>query len=432
MAPVDGSARASTSNTGHSGGHHGRQERTQRTREELHRTEVSSRHTLEGNDVEYGYSFEDGTERLQAHMLDVKRHAPEHVVIPNGSDDYGWDAWQIIEPIFKHSRSESNRVYQMVANLIKASARLNFQQRDTVTYRQRVPSGGTKKRTAVIAGPQDVANVCRCLETLRSTTHEVGPRKRSVVDAIKTKSGDDNTVEGLEPIIEYLEESDASQVNLPELKNILDDLEEDYLIVRDGDEITARNWDALGEPRIEQHAHLFEDTVDPITQEPFLDSWSAYRDEATTTAGDMMGETEISSSGAGLPEEDTSQLLADSEVADDMAEWEQAVLERVYETMDGERVQHMSDLPVEGFVGLTELDDPDLSSVDSRETILDPAHDAWDVDDKPDEWVSSETDARQQIQQLITELLGNDVISVAHIHERRDNIPVDVTIEVNI
>jgi hypothetical protein len=80
----------------------------------------------------YGYQFDDGFERLQAHMLEFKRNAPKRAVLPNDSDDFDWSVWSIIEPIFKHSRSESNRVYDMVANL-KASAMVNFHSRDTVS-----------------------------------------------------------------------------------------------------------------------------------------------------------------------------------------------------------------------------------------------------------------------------------------------------------
>ncbi|WP_050032851.1 hypothetical protein [Halorubrum halophilum] len=77
----------------------------------------------------------------------------------------------------------------------------------------------------------------RCLDVLRATTHEIDQWKRAVVDTINVKG--DGVVDGLEPIIDYLEESDVSQVNLTELKNIIDDLEANYLISVDGDTCTA-------------------------------------------------------------------------------------------------------------------------------------------------------------------------------------------------
>ncbi|WP_050032850.1 hypothetical protein [Halorubrum halophilum] len=80
----------------------------------------------------HGYQFGDGTERLQAHMLELKRNAPKRAVLPNGGSDFDWDVWAVLEPIFKHSRSESNRVYDMVANLVKASTMVNFHSRETV------------------------------------------------------------------------------------------------------------------------------------------------------------------------------------------------------------------------------------------------------------------------------------------------------------
>lgn len=74
-------------------------------------------------------------------MLEFKRNAPKRVVLPNDSDDFDWGVWSIIEPIFKHSRSESNRIYDMVANLVKANALVNFHSCDTVSWNIRTEDG---------------------------------------------------------------------------------------------------------------------------------------------------------------------------------------------------------------------------------------------------------------------------------------------------
>jgi len=382
-----------------------------------------------GNDTEYGYSFEDGAERLQAHMLELKRNAPKRVVIPNGGDDFDIDVWSVVEPIFKHSRSESNRVYGMVSNLIKASAMLNFSARDTVSYNVRTPDG-VERVESLVANEQDIANVVRCLDVLRATTHEIDQRKRAVVDAIKTK-GNGDSVEGLEPIIEYLDESDASQVNLPELKNILDDLESNYLISSDGDTYTANNWDALGEPDIDQYSELFESVSDPLSGESFLDWWEARREATATTGSDLLSADDIQSSAGSLGTDSGGDVNKSIDVGDIDAEpWVAEVLGQVERVLDGARVPDMSKLTVEGFIGLTDPVDSDMTSVDASGTMLDPDHDVWDVNDKPDEWTTCETDARRHIQQAVGQLMELGHIEIDQVHEVVDGEPVDVTLSV--
>ncbi len=70
-------------------------------------------------------------------MLELKRNAPKRAVLPNNSEQFDWAVWDVLELIFKHSRSESNRVYDMVANLVKASAMVNFHSRETVSWNVR-------------------------------------------------------------------------------------------------------------------------------------------------------------------------------------------------------------------------------------------------------------------------------------------------------
>ncbi|WP_424014784.1 hypothetical protein ACOZ35_01820 [Halorubrum xinjiangense] len=231
-------------------------------------------------------------------MLELNRNAPKRAVLPNDSEDFDWGVWSVIEPIFKHSRSESNRVYDMVANLIKASAMVNFHSRDTVTWNVRTEDG-LEEVEGVVATAQDVANVVRCLDVLRATTYGIDQRKRAIVDAINVK-GDGGAVDGLDPIIDYLEESDASQVNLPELRNTIDDLEADYLISVDGDQYTVNNWDALGEPPIDEHARFFTDCEDPLSGDPSLDWWDSRRDETETRGSDLLGEPELESTGTSV------------------------------------------------------------------------------------------------------------------------------------
>ena len=315
----------------------------------------------------------------------------------------------------------------MVANLVKASAMVNFHSRDTVSWNVRTDDG-VETVEGVVATAQDVANIVRCLDVLRATTHEIDQRKRAVVDAINVKS-EDGVVEGLEPIIDYLEESDASQVNLPELENIIDDLEANYLISVDGDTYTANNWDALGEPRIDEHARFFADCEDPLSGDPFLDWWEQRRDETETRGSDLFSDPELESTGNSLgTDAGVKDATVDFDV--DAEPWVADVLGQIQSALDGTRVPDMRKLTVEGFIGVTGPGSSDMSNVSTSGTMLDPEHPVWNVDDKADSWVTTETDARRHIQQAIQQLMELGHIDIDRVHESEDGEPVDVTLTV--
>ncbi|WP_424014785.1 hypothetical protein ACOZ35_01825 [Halorubrum xinjiangense] len=90
----------------------------------------------------------------------------------------------------------------------------------------------------------------------------------------------------------------------------------------------------------------------------------------------------------------------------------------------------MSQLTVEGFIGLTGPDLAQLTSVSTEDSMLDPDHLVWDVDDKPDSWVTTETDGRRHIQQAIQEVMELGHIDVARVHESENDELVDVTLVV--
>jgi len=382
-----------------------------------------------GDGIEYGYLFEDGTERLQAHMLDVKRNAPGRVVLPTDGDMSDFDTWDVIKPIFRHSRSESNRVYEMVINLIKASARCNFHNRETIR---------THGTDTLVAEAQDVANVMQCLDQLRATTNEISSRKRAVVEAIKEVSNEDGIVSSLEPIIAFLEASDASHVRKSELEAILDELEEEYLIVQDGDKIRARNWDALGMPAIDEYEQVFADCVDPLSGEPFLDAWEDYTQSVLATGDDIFdtGDDDIESSGGAVVGTDVSDVSVDTDAIADAFEfesWEAEIVGVINNVLHDTRVSNLATLPVEGYIGCIDPNDPDGSNVTTEGSLLDPTHDVWDHTDKPNDWVSTETEARVRIQDVITKLAQSGQLGVVDIHERDDDgTPTAVTVVVDL
>ncbi len=74
-------------------------------------------------------------------------------------------------------------------------------------------------------------------------------------------------------------------------------------------------------------------------------------------------------------------------------------------------------MPVEGFFGLVDPNDPNVSRVDTTDTVLNPQHAVWNQDDKPDEWVLTETDARRKINQSIQELMTPGAVKIKEIHK---------------
>ena len=398
-------------------------------------------------DVEYGYEAEDCKRALQQHMLDVKKHAPKRVVLPNGKE-CDWDNWEVIKPIFKHGRSEVNRIYGMVFNMVKASALLNYKHRDRTEMRV---DGEDKE--ALVADPQDVVNIVRCLRVLQATTHEIDRKKRAIVEGIRAKSGPDDAVEGLQPIREFMSESDAPEIKQGELENILEDLQDNFLIRINEDAgeggrnvYRAYRWDKLGKPKIEQNAELFEDCIDPIDHEPFLESWEDLKNNLETTAQDLLkkasvnGDNDSGSSGGSSGSQSTSTgdglgdfgggIQQDDEPVE-LDPWTETIYERMKPVIDGKRIENMEAVPVESFLGLTGISDPNLSEVDTDGTMLDPDHDVWDQKSKPEEWIESETQARVVIQDVIDELIEKDVIVFDEVHQRSGGVPVDATLSVS-
>jgi hypothetical protein len=90
----------------------------------------------------------------------------------------------------------------------------------------------------------------------------------------------------------------------------------------------------------------------------------------------------------------------------------------------------MSQLTVEGFIGLTGPDSASLTTVSTSGSMLDPTHAVWDVEDKPASWVTTETDARRHIQQALQKLMELGHIDIDRVHKSEDGELVDVTLVV--
>lgn len=411
---------------------------------------LSAGHTdikLPESEDSYGYNFGTGTKNLQKHIESISRHRrnnkiPGHVHIPVG-DEYDWDVWEIMEPIFNHNRTEVNRIYDMMFNLIRASALFNYHDRDYDEIYH--PEHGTID--AIIADPQDVANVLACRETLVSTTHSLDDKRWAICNAIEERGGDLNEVEGLGPITKYLKTSDAPLPPESELENLIEDLADNYLVNVHGgagdkgqDIYEFLGFDELGFARIPEHEGLFETTFDPVSGQNFTDAHHELREDLESRGDDIMGQaststtTSMSTSGSRSDGRDTGGSLSDfgggNSRSVDLEPHEEAVRACMKRHLDGERIHDMTSVPVEGLVGLTDPNDADLD-VDYEGTVLDPDDSVWIQTGKDDSWVNDVQDAKREVRRAVKQLIDKRVVTYGTVHERNEeDKPVDVTVSV--
>ncbi len=361
----------------------------------------------EDDDVEYNYDFEEGEKALQKHVLDVCREAPKHAVLPTGGPEYSWDVWDVFEPIFQHKRSESNRIYSMVNNLVRASAMLNYKNRET----KQIKVDGEWVQ-AVVAEPQDAANILACRDALMSTTHELDRKKKVILTALETKGGTSNEA-NIKQIQEYIRESDSVEVKRTEMQHILDDLADNYLIYkheRAGDNnehiYEFLGWGELRHARILDYPDHFKNCTNPITGQDFIEFHKEQKESLEANAADFMNgaESEVTSGGG------QKTLGGGSSGRDvDLTEYEENVRQHVYDALNGEHVTGLDNIPLEKFLGLVDLDD-EVENFDPDGTILDPDHDVWYQPDKPDDWIVTEREARREVERSIRKLISERVI----------------------
>lgn len=393
-------------------------------------------HNIEFSDSEFVYDFEftDGMKALQDHIRSLPKNA--WVKLPAGEPEYnGFDVAEVCRPIFDAQRSETNRVAAMVFNEIRASALLNHKNRE---QRQvHVPNEGIKN--AIIAEPQDVANILSCRDVLMASTHELDRKKKAICTAIDAKGGTQNKAT-IPDIIEYLRQGNAPIVNRTQVENNLKQLRENYLVERhegtseDGkNEYEFLGWKKLGTIEIddafEKH---FDGCQNPITGEDFIESVRRQNEQLLPGASDFMEDTGVQSGDVGNDGQATLDTVDDKT---ELEPHEEAVREALHSTVDAVTIEDMDDgePSLYAVCGVTDLDHmtSDQRPADSElaGTIFDPDCEAWKHPGLNPEYVQDIDDAFQAVDDTMADLHQKGVLKTK-VHETKDGEPVEMTFHI--
>lgn len=400
------------------------------------------------DDKEYTYDFIEGTEALKNHVADLPRNA--YVEIPAGQEEFGGFAfYDAIKNIFDIDRSETNRVSSQIANLVRASALLNHKNRDVKQIH--VNNEGIKD--AIIAEPQDLANVMACREVLMATTHQLDAKRQAICVAINEVGGTENAAPIKHPddrpgqpksIMGYLRDTNASFVKKSQIIQMLKDLEDNGLVEKlEGAGDNGRNlyqftsWQELGKFDIDDDFKaVFDGTVDPFEERPFIETAREINDSLTPTASDFDSSQEVSSRGGSRETSDSDgQMTLGGEPDDDgiikldLAAHEKLIHELLKENLDGELLENLDEhdpSPAE-LLGLVPIGEP-VDEHDLSTTLFNPEHEVWAQG--PKGWVESKQDASSAIEQVLRRFTQEGVMKMSTVeHSGGEPVSMRVTIE---
>lgn len=392
------------------------------------------------SDNSYMKDFSEGERALQQHIESLPKDA--RVKIPAGEEEFGWDAYEYAKPLFDISRSETNRVSGQIANLVRASALLNHENRER--RRVNVSNSGTEDGV-IIASKQDLVNVLSCREVLLATTHQLDRKRKAICLAIDEVGGTRRTAPIKHPkdrdgqpksIMGYLRKTNASFVKRPEIEAMLTDLQDNGLVEKlqgAGDQgrnlYQFQSWQSLGKFQIgEQFKEIFSESVDPFNGRPFVETARRLNDELTPSSSDFINESEVT------VETNNQSTLGSSSTEDkaavELAAHERLVAEMVRDTLDGEVIDGLDEhepSPREmlGLVPLGE-DDDELDTTDG--TILDPNHAVWE--EGPDEWVETVSKCEEEIENALRRLTVESVLQTSVIDRSSTGAPLSMRVTV--
>lgn len=391
------------------------------------------------DDKEYMYDFEDGSKAMQQHIRSLPRDSFVH--IPAGEDEFGgYSFYDEVSDIFDIDRSETNRVSKMVANLVRCSALLNHENREKRQIK--VKNNGVKE--AIIANPQDLANIMSCRDVLMATTHQLDRKRRMICTAIEEVGGTSNAAPIKHPndkpgnpqsIMGYLRETNSSFVKKSQIIQMLTDLEDNGMIEKmEGAGENGRNlyqftsWSNLGKFEItESFKDLFHGTVDPFENQPFVETARDINSDLTPSASDFMSEETVSSSGNESAGQ--ARLTEDKDPKEaDLAPYEEAVHARLKATVDGETLTGLDehDPSPRELTGIVPMGEPD-DETDIEGTLLDSNHEVWSHG--PEEWIQNVQDAEQHIEKALRNLTVEGLFKTSTT-ESRGGQPVEMAVTV--
>jgi len=294
-----------------------------------------------GTDNEYIYDVQGMGAALRQHIreLPIQQHE-ETIDTEDGEQDIlasrtggtlvympKW-VWYACEPIFNIDEDYTNRVYGLVDNLIRGSAILNHTNRGKTQKDIYLDDDTTETETheAVVVAPQDVANVLSCMPALLSTTHQLTPLKRHILDAVDgtepTTDADGTTVSRVQ---EWLDDNDIPHPTRQTLKSRMDELAEEYYLKRwksaagpkgQADAYERHEEGALQPPKVthlQQEADrdgvdlTAETCVDIDPEQPFIGTTDPFRDQPFT---ETVSDFRVQFSGETVTDE--SNILAEA------------------------------------------------------------------------------------------------------------------------
>ena len=393
------------------------------------------------DDKNYMYDFDEGEKALKDHIRELPMDA--WVEIPAGQDEFGgWNFYPKIKTIFDIDRSETNRVSKMVSNLVRASALLNHKNRQ----KRKINVNNDGVREAIIAEPQDLANVMACRETLMATTHQLDRKRRAICLAIDEVGGTQKAAPIKHPddkegdprsIMGYLRSTNSSFVKKPQIVQMLSDLEDNGMIEKlEGAGDNGRNlykftsWQNLGKFEItDEFKELFDGTQDPFEERDFIETAREINSDLTPSASDFMTSEEVNS-GSDSPDGQVTLTADEPDTIDvDLEPYEKEVHGLLKETLDGETLTELDkrDPSTRQLLGLVSMDSPD-DELNTDGTILDPDHEAWSYG--PDDWVTTSQEAEQNVEKALRNLTRSGIFKTSTVKSRGGQaLEMKVTVE---
>jgi hypothetical protein len=352
--------------------------------------------------------------------------------------------WYSLRPVFDEGPTQTNRVFGMVFNLIRASAVLNHHERDLVT---KTVDGETVR--GYLVEPQDVANVMSCQPALLATTHNLDPQKRDVLDGVQATTRSEDGMTTKHRIKDWMEDNDKNPPNSSKLGDVLEELEEQYFVKireRAAEDGTSHLYEFRDEGNVETprvadlQQYADGDDVDLSdcridVSDPYADCWDPIRDQpfkrtveefeerfsssetAINAATMMSGSTDDEDDGQttlGEDDSSTESSLPDPD-GDPSGPIERAVYDAI-ETMvqdegtDGWKPFAETD-GIGHYVGALDANE-DIDSGDVSGTLLDPDHDVYDDEAIAEGRIETVEDCKRELNDALSDLKFDNLVVV--------------------